>query len=103
TARPSDCDAAGEGSVISRPPISTLPESGSAEPAATAISVDFPAPFSPTRACTSPSATSKLTPLRATTPGYVLTTSDRRRAARADMSYGFPYFAIVAKVSLFDA
>ena len=30
------------------PPISTSPESGMVEPAATAMSVDFPAPFSPT-------------------------------------------------------
>ena len=32
------------------PPISTLPVSGNVEPAATAMSVDLPAPFSPTRA-----------------------------------------------------
>src|SRR5215475_125958 len=31
--------------------------------------VDFPAPFSPSRACTSPSAASKSTPSFATTPG----------------------------------
>src|SRR6185312_15338917 len=32
-------------------------------------SVDLPAPFSPSRACTSPSAASKSTPSFATTPG----------------------------------
>src|SRR5438128_836373 len=32
-------------------------------------SVDFPAPFSPSKACTSPSAASKWTPSFATTPG----------------------------------
>ncbi len=51
------------------PPISTSPESGMVEPAATAMSVDFPAPFSPTRAWTSPGSTSRLTPLSAVTPG----------------------------------
>src|SRR5439155_19332408 len=76
--------AAGEGCPTRCPPLRTLPESGSVEPAATAINVDLPAPFSPTRAWTSPATTSKPTPLRATTPGYVLTTSERRRTTRAD-------------------
>src|SRR6195952_3370416 len=47
------------------------------------MSVDLPAPFSPTRACTSPSVTSRPTPLSAMTPGNVLTTSVRRRTKRA--------------------
>src|SRR5438128_638822 len=68
---------------MTRPPISTLPRSGNVEPAATAISVDLPAPFSPTRAWTSPSVTSRLTPLSTMTPGNVLTTSVRRRTTRA--------------------
>src|SRR4051794_3430177 len=68
---------------MTRPPISTMPVSGSIEPAATAMSVDLPAPFSPTSAWTSPSTTSRPTPLRATTPGNVLTTSVRRRTTRA--------------------
>jgi hypothetical protein len=86
------------------PPISTMPWSGSVEPAATAINVDLPAPFSPTSAWTSPSTTSRPTPLSATTPGYVLTTSVRRRTTRAaDIRYdGFPYFEMVAFVILLE-
>ena len=80
------------------PPISTMPGSGSVEPAATAISVDLPAPFSPTSAWTSPSTTSRPTPLSATTPGIRL---DDVREAENDAGCrhaaydGFPYFAIV--------
>src|ERR1700675_2450612 len=36
------------------------------------IKVDFPAPFSPTKPCTSPALTPKLTPFRARTPGKLL-------------------------------
>ena len=57
------------GSSSRKPAISTLPSSGACEPAAIAISVDLPAPFSPSSACTSPGVSSKLTRLRATTPG----------------------------------
>src|SRR5712692_5541829 len=41
-------------------------------PASTFISVDLPAPFSPTRACTSPRLSSNCTLSRARTPGKVL-------------------------------
>src|ERR1051325_361604 len=45
-------------------------------------SVDLPAPFSPSRACTSPSAASKCTPSFATTPGnrFVIPTSSTAAA-----------------------
>ena len=78
---PSPSAWATDGEAVSSgwPPISTVPESGTVEPAATAIRVDFPAPFSPTSACTSPASTSNVTPLSATTPGNVLTTFPRRR------------------------
>src|ERR1700722_19863680 len=79
---PIDWARAGEGSSSARPPMSMVPESQESAPAATAIRVDFPAPFSPTSACTSPSTTSKLTPSSATTPGKVLTTSERLRTER---------------------
>ena len=36
------------------------------------MSVDFPAPFSPRRACTCPSRTERFTPSSALTPGKVL-------------------------------
>src|SRR3979411_1829477 len=51
------------------------PESAGCAPARIFISVDLPAPFSPTRACTSPALTSKVTPSSARTPGNVFTMS----------------------------
>src|SRR6187200_465158 len=47
------------------------------------ISVDFPAPFSPRSACTSPLRSSKSTPSFATTPGnrFVIPLSSRRGAS----------------------
>src|SRR6516225_10017322 len=46
-----------------------VPESGPSIPARIFISVDFPAPFSPIRATTSPAAISSSTASRAFTPG----------------------------------
>ena len=48
------------------------PASKSYTPVSTFISVDFPAPFSPIRACISPFLSVKSTPLNAFTPGKVL-------------------------------
>ena len=62
-------NGAGKSTLMAVAAGSTVPDSGTVEPAATAISVDFPAPFSPTSACTSPARTSNVTPRRATTPG----------------------------------
>src|SRR5688572_972278 len=47
------------------------------------ISVDLPAPFSPTRPCTSPENRSRLTPRSATTPGKNLLTLRRRTGTGA--------------------
>ena len=44
------------------------------------MTVDFPAPFSPTRPWTSPALTSMLAPSSARTPGNVLTMSRRLKA-----------------------
>src|SRR5947208_15469195 len=66
------------------PEISMLPESEVVEPEATAMRVDFPAPFSPSSAWTSPCSASKETSLRAMTPGKLFHMWERRRAA------GFP-------------
>ncbi len=49
------------------------PASGRCAPASTLIRVDLPAPFWPSRQCTSPAATSRSTPSRARTPGNCLT------------------------------
>jgi hypothetical protein len=51
----------------------TSPASGRCAPASTLIRVDFPAPFWPSRQCTSPATTSRSTPSRARTPGNSLT------------------------------
>ena len=50
-----------------------VPSSGRYKPVRTLESVDFPAPFSPSKACTSPARASKSTPSLATTPGNRLT------------------------------
>src|SRR5260221_7866433 len=71
------------------PPISTVPTSGTIDPAAPPMRVDLPAPFSPTRAWTSPATTSNETPRSATTPGNVLMTPDRRKTvAGAEFTRG---------------
>src|SRR5262245_48568897 len=53
--------SAGEARRRSLPPTSTVPSSGARKPLATPSSVDFPEPFSPTSACTSPARQSTLT------------------------------------------
>jgi hypothetical protein len=53
--------------VTSRPNTSTVPASGAYIPARMRISVDLPAPFSPTRAWISPAPTSRLAPRLAST------------------------------------
>src|SRR6478752_5925314 len=50
-----------------------VPASGWWAPARVLIRVDFPAPFWPSRQCTSPARTSRSTPSRARTPGNCLT------------------------------
>src|SRR6476646_1924505 len=64
---PSRRAAAGVWRTRARPPISTRPSSGATEPLAIPSNVDFPDPFSPTRAWTSPARQSTLTPLSACT------------------------------------
>ena len=53
----------------STPSVRIVPESGATTPPSTFISVDLPAPFSPTRPMTSPRSTERLTASSATTPG----------------------------------
>ena len=60
------------GTVIalrSTPSMRIRPLVGATTPPSTFISVDLPAPFSPTRPMTSPGSTARLTSSRATTPG----------------------------------
>ena len=61
--------SAGECSATSAPLISMVPESCGCTPYRIFISVDLPAPFSPSSACTSPARRSKSTWSSATMPG----------------------------------
>ena len=64
---------AGRSATTGSPCQAIVPSSGWWAPASTLISVDLPAPFWPSRQCTSPARTSRSTPSRARTPGNVLT------------------------------
>ena len=57
---------------------SSWPRSGAREPAAMAIRVDLPAPFSPSRAWISPARAANVTPLTASTPSKLFHTSASR-------------------------
>src|SRR4051794_22734354 len=59
--------------VVASPSQVIVPASGAWTPESTLISVDFPAPFWPSRQCTSPTRTSRSTPASARTPGNSLT------------------------------
>src|ERR1017187_2280183 len=65
---PSARAAAGVLCKTGRPSTVSVPESGFSAPVMTLISVDFPAPFSPSSACTSPEPSENETPRRACTP-----------------------------------
>ena len=62
---PRPCAVAGVRLSTSLPSKTIVPLSGAVAPEATFINVDFPAPFSPSRACTSPGRTSNETSLSA--------------------------------------
>jgi hypothetical protein len=69
--RPMPSDSAWRGLPIAVRPksaMTTSPASGAITPKRIFISVDLPAPFSPSRACTSPAKMSKLTEVKASTP-----------------------------------
>ena len=51
------------------PSMRMVPASGRRTPESTFINVDFPEPFSPARAWTSPGRTTNVAPSLATTPG----------------------------------
>src|SRR4051794_18311431 len=68
-----------------------VPASMSYTPVSALMSVDFPAPFSPMRACTSPGSSRNVTPSSALTPGklmlisHISTTGARGSAADVDV------------------
>src|SRR5215471_94343 len=70
TAMPRSSAAFGDVNRTGLSSMSISPESAWIAPARILTSVDLPAPFSPTSACTSPARTSKSTPESAWTPGY---------------------------------
>src|SRR5438093_9642389 len=76
TAIPSERARAGVICCTSRPATVSLPASGRSAPAMILIRVDFPAPFSPTIACTSPGRRSNDTPRSALTPSNDLLMED---------------------------
>src|SRR5918992_1647916 len=69
---PAACAACGCANETSSPSIRIVPRSGWCTPASTFISVDLPAPFSPTTAWISPASQSRLTPCSTSTPRKLL-------------------------------
>src|SRR5262245_8743759 len=65
---PSARDACGSIRGTGVPATDSVPASGVSTPVMILMSVDLPAPFSPTRACTSPARRSNETPFSARTP-----------------------------------
>ena len=74
-ATPRSSASRGERNDTGSPASSMLPPSRETSPATILPSVDLPAPFSPTRACTDPLATVSDTPASAWTPPKCLATS----------------------------
>src|SRR2546427_292590 len=68
TPMPSACASRGDASRTGRPSSDTSPSSGCSAPVRILTSVDLPAPFSPSNACTSPRARPKSTASSATPP-----------------------------------
>src|SRR5688572_16142858 len=73
-AMPRARDVAGLIAATVCPRTDSVPESAGTAPVITLIRVDFPAPFSPISACTSPAARSNDTSDNARTPAYDLVT-----------------------------
>ena len=70
--RPSSSATRGESIAVVTPSILIVPASGRTRPDRMPMSVDLPAPFSPSRQWTSPPRTVRLTSSFASTPGYRL-------------------------------
>ena len=86
---PSSIAAAGEPMSTGRPSTRISPSSGRYRPYRTDISVDLPAPFSPSRAWTSPATTSKSTRSFATTePNFFVIPLSSRAGGRASATAG---------------
>src|SRR3954462_218872 len=77
------CAAVGSRCAIGWPSSASVPASGVSAPVRILISVDLPAPFSPTSAWTSPARRSNDTPLSARTPANDLTMPSSSRIVSA--------------------
>ena len=73
------------GRITGSPSMRMRPLVGCSTPARTFISVDLPAPFSPTSTLTRPSNTSKVTSSRAVVPGKTLVMCSARMGTRNDI------------------
>src|SRR5258708_32916836 len=72
--------ARGDWWTTARPSSTISPSSGCTAPVRILTNVDLPAPFSPTRACTSPARNSNDAPASACTPAYAFVTFEARSA-----------------------
>src|ERR1700722_15241233 len=77
-----------------RPPMRRVPESGSTAPVIILMRGDFPAPFSPTSAWTSPGSKSKETLFNARTPEYAFEMLLASRSGMKDMRIAYPRMAL---------
>ena len=82
--------AAASGPRARSPSNVIVPASGRSTPVRTLMSVDLPAPFSPTSAWISPAARSKSTPSRAWTPGKAFE-MPRMDRSEVRLGHGVPY------------
>jgi hypothetical protein len=86
TAIPAAAASFTEWRVIRCPPATRLPASGWYSPVRILMRVDFPAPFSPSSACTDPGDMRSVAPFSARTPGKSLTSPSARRMGSLPMS-----------------
>src|SRR5919204_1995220 len=88
---PADCDCFALSKIASSPSTTSRPASGLWTPARILTSVDFPAPFSPTRPCTSP-------PNRSMTPSSSAWTAPKLFWACSRESTGSGWLVVNARI-----
>src|SRR3954447_22171564 len=99
---PASCAARGLENDTASPSKRTSPSSGRRTPVSTLISVDLPAPFSPTSACTSPGSSANETSSSATTPEKRLVTSRTSRIGSSATLTSVRVLDVVAGVGLVE-
>src|SRR5581483_316944 len=93
---PSSSARLGDEISVSRPSIRIRPESGRTIPARMLIRVDLPAPFSPSRQCTSPRSTVSEMWSLASTPGNAFVISISSTAGACPLSVGVVELSVIA-------